>query len=91
MSKDELFFYKKKKILVRETIKNERDSNDFRRMGMESAKEEEIETELNFRKGTKNPKCKQENANYSLRGHRSEKEPQMLSVSSAIRNANVQG
>lgn len=50
------FSFTKKKILVRETIKNERDSNDFRRMGMESAKEEEIETELNFKKRHKEPK-----------------------------------
>lgn len=34
----------KKKTLVRKTIKNKRDSDNFRRMGMESTKKEEIET-----------------------------------------------
>lgn len=46
----------KRKIFVRETIINDRGSDDFGRMGMESTKGQEIETELNFKKRHKKPK-----------------------------------
>lgn len=41
---------------MRETIINDRDSDDFGRMGMESIRVQEIETELNFKKGHEEPK-----------------------------------